>query len=305
MDNRFFSLIIVPDSGQEIKTSGFTGRFILGAFSILILTFFICLFFIIGYHIKLSQEKEYKVAVSTFHHHLKNIKQSQQLLDSLNGKLKEIQWNDWWYRLYALMKVLPDDGMYKAGIGGHVIIDESEFSDFPSDLKINLKNLFSGIAALDTRTGIQEKSLGEIRSNLAENWKIIDNTPSIIPTPTTFRITSHFGNRTHPITGRFHFHGAVDLGGRRSDPIRSTCNGVITFAQYWGNLGNCIKVENEYGYEVIYGHLHQIDVKVGDTIKKGQLIGLMGSTGQATSVHLHYSIALHGQKVDPVKFFNP
>ena len=305
MNNRFFSLIIVPDSGQEIKTSGFTGRFALGAFSILILTFFVCLFFIIGYHIKLSQEKDYKVAISTMHHHLRNISHSQQLLNSLNGKLKEIQWNDWWYRLYALMKVLPDDGMYQAGIGGHAIIDESEFSDFPSDLTINLKNLFTGIAALETRTVIQEKSLGEIQSNLEENRKIIDNTPSIIPTPTTFRITSHFGNRTHPITGRYQFHGAVDLGGRLGDPIRSTCNGVVTFADYWGNLGNCISVENEYGFEVLYGHLHKINVKVGDAVKKGQIIGLMGSTGQATSVHLHYSIALHGRKVDPVKYINP
>ena len=73
MDNRFF-FIIVPDSGQDIKTSGFSGRFVLAAFSMVALTFLFCLFFIIGYHIKLSQEKEYKTAVTTMHRHLENIK---------------------------------------------------------------------------------------------------------------------------------------------------------------------------------------------------------------------------------------
>jgi murein DD-endopeptidase MepM/ murein hydrolase activator NlpD len=305
MNNRFFSLIIVPDSGQDMKTGAFTGNFVLSIFGILIAAFLVCLFFIIGYHIKLSQEKDYKTSIATMHHHLDTIDKSQQHLAVLNEKLKEMQWNDWAYRLHALMKVLPDSDMYLAGIGGHAVIDESGLVNFPDDLKIELRDLFTGIRSLENRVSLQEKSLKAIQSNLQENLRIIDNTPTILPTPSSFRVTSRWGYRVHPISGHRHFHGAIDLGGKRGDPVIATCNGTVIFAQYYGALGNCIRITNEYGYEVLYGHLHRTRVKVGDKVKKGDLIGNMGGTGNATSVHLHYGIALHDIKRNPLEFINP
>ena len=109
MMNRFFSIIIVPDSGQEIKAGGFTSKFILTIFSLLLLTFLICFVVIVGYHIKLSQEKDYKTAISTLKNHLETIENSTNLLNTLNENLKKIHWNDRAYRRHALMDVLPDD----------------------------------------------------------------------------------------------------------------------------------------------------------------------------------------------------
>ena len=303
MMKHFFSLIIVPDSGQETKAGGFTSTFVLSIFSLLLLTFFICFVVIVGYHIKLSQEKDYKTAVSTLKKHLGTIENSRNLLNTLNENLKKIQWNDRAYRLNALMDVLPDEEMYKAGIGGHAIIDDSEFSGFPADLQVNLKDLFTGITALESRVAIQKNSLQEIDSKFTENWKVINNTPTIPPTPNSFRITSKFGRRIHPRGGYWHNHDAVDLGGRKGDPIQSTCNGTVTSAKWTGNIGRCVKVKNSYGFEVLYGHLHKINVKVGDTVKKGDIVGTMGNTGRTTGIHLHYSISLHGKKKNPIDYF--
>ena len=303
MMNRFFSLIIVPDSGQEMKAGGFTSKFILSILSLLLLTFFICFVVIVGYHIKLSQEKDYKTAVSTLKKHLETIDNSRNLLNTLSENLKKIQWNDRAYRLNALMDVLPDEGMYQAGIGGHTIIDDTEFSGFPAELQVSLKSLFTGITALESRVAIQKNSLREIESNLTENWNVIDHTPTIPPTPNSFRVTSKFGSRKHPRGGYWHNHEAIDLGGRKGDPIQSTCNGTVTFAKLTGALGRCVKVENDYGFEVLYGHLNKINVKVGDIVTKGDIVGTMGSTGRTTGVHLHYGISFHGKKKNPLDYF--
>jgi murein DD-endopeptidase MepM/ murein hydrolase activator NlpD len=225
------------------------------------------------------------------------------MLDKLNAKLKYIHRNDQLYRLYALMNLLPDNDMYNAGIGGHVIVDESEFEGFTDDLKVKLNNLSTGVTTLVSRIRIQEKSFNEIQSNLARNKDIIDNTPTIIPTPNSFRITCKFGWRIHPIGGYWHYHDAVDLGGSVGDPIEATANGVVVFAGYQGNLGKCIKIQHKYGYETLYAHLHVMKVLVGDTVKKGDIIGTIGRTGRTTGTHLHYSIAYLDKRIDPLPIF--
>ena len=304
MDNRFFSLIAMPDSGREIKTGSFTGKFILGIFSVFTIAFFVCLFFIIGYHIKLSQEKDYKSAVSTTQKFLNRIETSRKLLDALNTKISEIQRSDQAYRLYASgLNVLPDEDMYNAGIGGHVFVDDTEISVFSDYLQGKLKNLFSGSAALTSRIGFQEKSLNEIQLSLAQDRDHINNTPSIIPTPNSFRITDGYGMRTHPIKVYRHFHDAVDLAGTVGDPIKATASGVVTFAKYQRYLGNSVKIKHKYGYETLYAHLHNVKVKVGDTVEKGDIIGTMGKTGRSTGTHLHYRISLNGKSQNPLGYF--
>ncbi|MCE5249203.1 M23 family metallopeptidase [bacterium] len=303
MENRFFSMIIVPDSGRDVKTGSFTGKFFIGVFSALIITFLLCLFFIIGYHIKLVQEKDYKTAVSIRDKHLRNIDSSLKLLEKMNLKLREIHRNDQAFRLYALMNTLPDRDMYNAGIGGHVMVDTSEFADFSNDLKVKLTDLFTGVSTLESRINVQERSFNEIQSNLSRNRDIIDNTPTIIPTPNSFRITCKFGWRTHPIGGYWHMHDAIDLGGNVGDPIQATADGVVESAEYQGNLGRCIRIRHKYGYETLYGHLQMMKVKEGDIVKKGDIIGIMGRTGRTTGTHLHYGIIYLGEKKDPLPMF--
>lgn len=301
MNNRFFSLIIVPDSGNEVKTGSFDHRLLPGIFFTLIAAFFVCLFFIIGYHIKLSQEIEYKHAVSEHHTLIAGVEHAGKTLDTLAEAMLEIQNNDKAFRLIESMNVI-DDEMYQAGIGGHVIADISDFEQLGDDLRVTLSNLAYGSAALASRIITQRNSLKEIGESVLLHREMLDNTPSIIPTY-SYRITESYGYRTHPITGLRDFHAAIDLGGNKGQDIFATADGVVIAARYQRELGNYVKIRHKFGYETLYGHLSETYVKVGQQVNKRDIIGAMGRTGRTTGIHLHYGVALNGRAENPVKYF--
>lgn len=301
MDNRFFSLIIVPDSGIDVKRNSFNLKFVLSLFCTLITAFFICLFFIIGYHIKLSQEKEYKNAKSTMQRLRNSIGNSKKILNTLSDKLLTIQRNDIAYRQFAYMDVLDND-MYRAGIGGHVIVDDSIFTGLYSYLQDDLKQVSLNVNMLASRVNVQKESLKEIHRKIQLNHEEMNCTPTILPTH-SFRVTSPYGYRIHPITGRRHLHKGVDLAGKRGDPIFATADGVVMSTKPQGALGQCIKIKHKYRYETLYGHLDGILVKKGQKVKKGEIIGTMGITGNITGVHIHYAITYLGKTTNPKGYY--
>ncbi len=299
MDNRFFSLIIVPDSGNDIKYSSFSSQFLVAILGIFIVSFFVCLFFIISYHINLRQENHYKTTIAKKHELLLKIHQSEKLLDTLSQRLEKIQNYDNAYRLYASMQTLDHD-MYQGGIGGRVIFDSTEFSNLSAGVLTKLELITYGVTRLNYQTILERSSLDQIQTTLRKNNEIIDNTPTIWPAYTPYvSISSSFGNRINPVTGRYQFHGAVDIKGRRGDKIIAAADGVITSAEWKGNLGQAVIIRHKYGYETTYGHLDAILVKVGQSVKKNDVIGKMGATGRATGVHLHYAISKNGQVINP------
>ncbi|HDY87486.1 MAG TPA: M23 family metallopeptidase [bacterium] len=301
MENRFFSLIIVPDSGNEIKSGSFNFRFVFYLIGFLVTTFFLGLFFIIGYHIKLSQEKDYKKAVSTMHKLLTNVEESKKNLNTFEEKLSKIQYNDMSFRQFAYMNVLDND-MYKAGIGGHEIINESIFDTIHMDYKDALIDIVIKAKRLDSRINIQNKSLTEIYSQIQLYRKEINSTPSMLPTH-SFRITSDYRWRNNPITRIREFHDAVDLAGKIGDPVYATADGTVIFAKRQGALGMSVRIAHGYGYKTLYGHLNKILVKKDQVIKKHDIIGTMGSSGRSTGVHVHYAVTLLGKKVNPKTYF--
>jgi murein DD-endopeptidase MepM/ murein hydrolase activator NlpD len=301
MDNRFFSLIIVPDSGNEVKSGSFNFKLVLSVFGALIATFFVCLFFIIGYHIKLSQENEFKSAKLSMTEMLDNIDTSKDQLYSLSDQLLTIQRNDIAYRKFAYMDVL-DAEMYKAGIGGHVLVDERAFSGLKKSIQDDLKLITLDLVSLDSRINVQEQSLHEIDERILKNIEEFNNTPSILPTH-SYRITSSFGYRIHPVKKNRQFHDAVDLAGKIGNDIVATADGVISATKRDRFLGNHIIIQHKYGYKTVYGHLSKFYVKPGQEVKKGDIIGAMGNTGRITGVHLHYKISQFGKAQNPIKYF--
>ncbi|MFC1541981.1 M23 family metallopeptidase [Candidatus Latescibacterota bacterium] len=301
MDNRFFSLLIVPDSGNEVKCGSFNFRLVFYAFGVLIITFFICLFFITGYHIKLSQEKEYKNARATMNGLLERFDNSKEKLHTLSDKLFTIQRNDIAYRKYAYMDVL-DKEMYQAGIGGHVLVDDVIFEVFSNNIQSELKLVSLDLVSLDSRINVQEQSLVEIDERFQQKNEEYNYTPNILPTH-SYRITENYGTRIHPVTKVRDFHNGVDLAGKIGNKIIATADGVVTSTGYQGALGNNIKIKHKYGYQTVYGHLSKFYVKPGQEVKKGDVIGAMGNTGRLTGVHIHYGINQFGKSVDPKKYF--
>ena len=114
--------------------------------------------------------------------------------------------------------------------------------------------------------------------------------------------TSGFGVRSDPFLGRPAMHTGLDFRAATGDPVRATANGKVASSGWAGGYGRMVEIDHGNGLSTRYGHLSEIDVKVGDVVKIGQVIGLVGSTGRSTGPHLHYETRIDGEAVDPQKF---
>lgn len=116
------------------------------------------------------------------------------------------------------------------------------------------------------------------------------------------RLTSGFGMREHPVLGGRRIHKGVDLAAPRGTPIYAPADGVVAKAGPFSSYGNFIEIEHGADMETRYGHLSKIAVREGERVKKGELIGYVGSTGRSTGPHLHYEVRVDGQAVDPMPY---
>jgi len=118
------------------------------------------------------------------------------------------------------------------------------------------------------------------------------------------RIASGFGMRIDPVYGTPKMHKGLDFTASRGTPVYATGDGKVQLAGFTGDgYGNHVIIDHGYGYETLYGHMVRVKVKAGQRIKRGQVIGWVGSTGKSTGPHCHYEVHINGQEVDPVYFF--
>lgn len=120
------------------------------------------------------------------------------------------------------------------------------------------------------------------------------------------KINNEFGFRRNPFGGRtYEFHAGMDIDGERGDLVVAPANGVVTEAGWKGGYGQMIEVDHGNGLKTRYGHLSKIDVAVGDTLFRGQLMAYVGSTGRSTGPHLHYELRLNDKPINPRRFLPP
>lgn len=126
--------------------------------------------------------------------------------------------------------------------------------------------------------------------------------PSIFPT--FGKITDGWGVRMHPVHRRLFFHRGIDIANKTGTPIYATADGEVVLTGYDREYGKIIKLKHDNNYETRYGHLLTFRVAIGDQVRKGQIIALMGSTGMSTGPHLHYEVLVNGVKVNPSRYLN-
>lgn len=115
-------------------------------------------------------------------------------------------------------------------------------------------------------------------------------------------LSSPYGMRIDPFTGKLSFHPGIDFASKKGTPIMAVAAGVVDWAGWDGGYGNLVEINHGNGYQTRYGHNSKILVKVGQTVKKGQVIALMGSTGRSTGPHCHFEVRYHGRPVNPLKY---
>ncbi|HVE58456.1 MAG TPA: M23 family metallopeptidase [Pyrinomonadaceae bacterium] len=161
----------------------------------------------------------------------------------------------------------------------------------------------SGGPVLDlqlTKQEVEDAESGDVQDQIRSIASVAN--PSFLPTVWAHlgKINNEFGFRRNPFGGRnYEFHAGMDIDGERGDSVMAPANGTILKAGWQGGYGNMIEIDHGNGLTTRYGHLSKIEVQIGDVITRGQLIGLIGSTGRSTGPHLHYELRLNDKSINP------
>ena len=147
--------------------------------------------------------------------------------------------------------------------------------------------------------GAIEQQLVTVRTGVEKRQALASATPSIWPIAGW--ISSAFGNRRDPFTGGKDFHPGLDISGNQGQRIVAPADGTVTAAAYSGDYGNLVTIDHGFGMTTRYAHLSRYAVAPGQQVRRGDVIGYVGSTGRSTSSHLHYELLVNGQLTDPLK----
>lgn len=162
------------------------------------------------------------------------------------------------------------------------------------------------IRKLRARIEAQKRSYEEVLKLISNKEQLLAATPAIQPVSNKDlnRIASGFGYRIDPVYKTIKLHAGLDFAAPQGTPIYATADGAVKIAGFSdGGYGNHVVINHGYGYETVYGHMVRIKARSGQRIKRGEIIGYVGSTGKSTGPHCHYEVHKNGQKVDPVYFF--
>lgn len=183
---------------------------------------------------------------------------------------------------------------------GDLDLEDSTPEVMGREQRFFVQRLYSWASRLYRDTELEQQSVEELFEVLKGRKLQLAATPSIMPVRGW--VTSHFGYRVDPFNGRRALHKGMDIAARRGVPIMVPAEGVVSFAGRYGSFGNTIKIFHGYGVSTLYAHLGDVVVRPGQKVKRGDIIGTVGSTGRSTGTHVHYEVSLHGVRVDPKKY---
>ena len=168
------------------------------------------------------------------------------------------------------------------------------------------EGIFNTLNTLYNRIANQEGSYKEIEKMIRNKEKLLASTPAIQPLSNRDlnRLSSGFGYRIDPVYKTVKFHPGLDFSAPQGTPIYATAEGTVQTAGNLGNgYGNHIVIQHGYSYSTLYGHMSRIKAKRGQRVKRGEVIGYVGSTGKSTGSHLHYEVFKGKKRLDPIYFF--
>jgi murein DD-endopeptidase MepM/ murein hydrolase activator NlpD len=235
------------------------------------------------------------------------LEDQRQKIAYLNNELEEIRKQSLYIRRFL---GLEPSGMSegKLGQGGKEIVAPAD--DIRPDVTppTTSEQINFSYASLPSWLSTQEVTqlhtdLNGIIKTLHDRQKEMEHTPSISPVdPRKSWLSSLFGIRISPFTGRKHFHLGVDIAGWKGTPIMAPAKGRVTHVRKWGALGLMVRIKHSSTYTTEYGHLQKAVVKKGQSVERGEIIGYMGNSGRSTGYHLHYGLKKKGKHVNPLPY---
>ncbi|HET8539119.1 MAG TPA: M23 family metallopeptidase [Anaeromyxobacter sp.] len=156
------------------------------------------------------------------------------------------------------------------------------------------------LSSLETEAARQESSLRELQEYFDDQRSLLASTPSIWPTRGW--VTSDFGTRLDPYSAERKMHQGLDIATPHGQPVFSPSDGTVVFTGTEGGYGKVLVIDHGYGVKTRYGHLSEIEVRLGNRIKRGEKVASVGNTGRSTGPHLHYEVRVNGIPENPRKF---
>lgn len=245
------------------------------------------------------KEKQLKRELSTVTLQYELLQQRMELASAVLDDLQKR--DDQVYRVIFEAEPIPEE-VRQAGFGGVNRYKDLENLD-NSELMINSSRMMDKIYR---RLYIQSKSYDEVFELVKKKAELLASIPAIQPVTKSgiARLASGFGYRIHPIYKTHMMHEGIDFTSPIGTEIYATGNGIVSKVEYNGRgYGNHVVINHGYGYSTLYGHMSKFAVRPGQKIKRGDIIGYVGSTGSSTGPHVHYEVIKNGKKIDPINFF--
>jgi murein DD-endopeptidase MepM/ murein hydrolase activator NlpD len=223
------------------------------------------------------------------------IKNLQQQMIELEKRDNDV------YRVIFEANPIPDSARARAmeKQKEFLLVQSMDQRDLSASIASNLNNLIKRVA-------FQDKSFDEIETFIKNKEVLLASTPAIQPVSNKDlnRIASGFGYRIDPVYKTVKMHAGLDFAAPQGTPVYATANGIVKIAGNTGNgYGNHVVISHGYGYETVYGHMYRTKSRPGQRVKRGEIIGYVGTTGKSTGPHLHYEVQKNNQHLDPVYFF--
>ena len=225
----------------------------------------------------------------------KKLTQIESVVDNIEERDNNL------YRVYFEASPIPE-AQRRAGFGGVNRYKDLEGYD-NSELIINTSKRLD---ILSKQTVVQSRSLDEIERLASNKAALLEAIPSIQPIKNKdlTRMASGYGYRNDPFTKKRRFHWGMDFTAKKGVPVYATGNGVVKRADDRASgYGNHIRIDHGFGYVSLYAHLSKYNVRRGQKVKRGDLIGYVGNTGRSAGPHLHYEIFKDKKRINPLNFY--
>ena len=233
------------------------------------------------------------------------LQEFQMRVDHLESTLNQIAQDDARFRSIAGLESI-DSEVLQAGVGGPGLVGPEAHSLWAIDPSIS-ENLFEvsyDLNQLERRARLLSSSLEEATDSLLAHRDLLESTPSILPTP-GWLSSSYSESRMHPIHNRPLPHPGVDISAPKGTSIYAAAKGKVIKAGWIVGYGLTIEIDHGFGYVTLYGHASELVASQGEEVQRGDVIARVGSTGIATSPHLHYEVRVQGIAQNPANFILP
>lgn len=287
MNKRYSTIIFVPHARAKFRKLKVSHRTLLSVVSLVTSSLCLSAFFSVQYFTSLSQTHELS-KLKRENHDLQNAnEQFSRSVETLRTQLHTIEEKT--RKLAIIAEVTTLDESAQGGVGGIRQTEDpltSRYRDEVDQMNFRSRRIASDLSLLERK--------------FVQKSQMLASTPSIVPVRGI--LTDGFGGRSDPFTGEKGSHGAVDISSAAGQPVRAPADGIVVKADWANGYGNVVYVSHGYGLSTRYGHLAKFNARPGQKVKRGDVIGFVGSTGRSTGPHLHYEVRMNGNPVNPLEY---